>query len=93
MLLSKKQLTAVAIAAIFTSLAPNVHGHGHLASPRSRNYVAHQDGVWWPADGLTPYPENCPHCKFVLPSYLAICHFIEEGVRLLPLNDTNIHTN
>jgi len=57
-----KQLTAAAITAIFTSLASNVHGHGHLVSPRSRNYVANQDGKWWPADGTTPYPESCPHC-------------------------------
>lgn len=65
------QLNTAAIAAIFTSLAPNnVHGHGHLVSPRSRNYVAHQDGVWWPASDTTPYPEDCPHCKYVIASTL-----------------------
>ena len=58
-----KQVTAAAIAAVVTSLAFNVHGHGHLVSPRSRNYVAHQDGQWWPAGGTTPAPEDCPHCK------------------------------
>mmetsp|Transcript_15209 Transcript_15209/g.24989 ORF Transcript_15209/g.24989 Transcript_15209/m.24989 type:complete len:485 (+) Transcript_15209:114-1568(+) len=57
-----KQVTAAAIAAVFTSLASNVHGHGHLVSPRSRNYVAHQDGKYWPADNTTPAPEDCPHC-------------------------------
>ncbi|KAK1734442.1 lytic polysaccharide monooxygenase [Skeletonema marinoi] len=61
MLLSR-QLTAAAIAVIFTSLASNVHGHGHLVSPRSRNYVAKQDGAYWPADETTSYPEDCPHC-------------------------------
>ena len=60
-----KQITAAVITAIFTSLASNVHGHGHLVSPRSRNYVANQDGKWWPADETTPYPEDCPHCKFI----------------------------
>ena len=58
-----KQVTAAAIAAVFTSLASNVHGHGHLVSPRSRNYVAHQDGKYWPADSTTPAPEDCPHCE------------------------------
>eukprot|EP00574_Skeletonema_japonicum_P013050 CAMPEP_0201715482 /NCGR_PEP_ID=MMETSP0593-20130828/1662_1 /ASSEMBLY_ACC=CAM_ASM_000672 /TAXON_ID=267983 /ORGANISM="Skeletonema japonicum, Strain CCMP2506" /LENGTH=407 /DNA_ID=CAMNT_0048204997 /DNA_START=66 /DNA_END=1286 /DNA_ORIENTATION=- len=57
-----KQVTAAAIAAVFASLASNVHGHGHLVSPRSRNYVAKQDGAWWPADDTTPSPEDCPHC-------------------------------
>ena len=56
-----KQVTAAAMATLF--LASNVHGHGHLVSPRSRNYVAHQDGKWWPADDTTPAPEDCPHCK------------------------------
>ena len=58
-----KEVTAAAIAILF--LATDVHGHGHLVSPRSRNFVAHQDGLWWPADGSTPQPENCSHCKLI----------------------------
>ena len=64
-----KHFNAVALAAVFTSLASAVHGHGHLVSPRSRNYVAKQDGVWWPADGTTPYPEDCSHCKYPFETY------------------------
>ena len=60
-----KQINAVALAAVLASLASDVHGHGHLVSPRSRNYVAQKDGVWWPLDGSTPYPETCSHCKIV----------------------------
>ena len=37
-----------------------IHGHGYLKTPRSRNYVAHQDGVWWPLTDSTPYPESEP---------------------------------
>eukprot|EP00567_Pseudictyota_dubia_P005800 CAMPEP_0197449198 /NCGR_PEP_ID=MMETSP1175-20131217/20345_1 /TAXON_ID=1003142 /ORGANISM="Triceratium dubium, Strain CCMP147" /LENGTH=895 /DNA_ID=CAMNT_0042981233 /DNA_START=206 /DNA_END=2894 /DNA_ORIENTATION=+ len=44
-----------------------VSGHGHLISPRSRNYVAFKDGkYWYPADdpskSTTPWIENCPNC-------------------------------
>ena len=41
-----------------------VRGHGFLAEPRSRNFVANQDGKWWsPDDGVAyPRPESCPHC-------------------------------
>eukprot|EP00985_Skeletonema_marinoi_P016898 scaffold9175_cov115-Skeletonema_marinoi.AAC.3 len=56
-----KQFTSAAITAIFASLASNVHGHGYMVSPRSRNYVAKQDGKWG-GDETTPYPESCPHC-------------------------------
>ena len=36
-------------------------GHGFLKTPRSRNYVAHQDGTWSTASGA-PMRETCPHC-------------------------------
>lgn len=42
-------------------------GHGHLYYPRSRNWVARQDGRSWmdgndPARETTPRVEYCPHC-------------------------------
>ncbi|KAL7527162.1 hypothetical protein ACHAWF_002061 [Thalassiosira exigua] len=37
-------------------------GHGYLASPRSRNLVAHEETVWWPQTENDPEPETCPHC-------------------------------
>lgn len=42
----------------------NVKGHGFLELPRSRNYVAYQDGRWWSSDPGEPLPrpESCPHC-------------------------------
>jgi hypothetical protein len=63
-MLSKQLTAAVAvIATIFGSLASNVHGHGHLVSPRSRNFVAFQDGLWSGGGSTTPLKETCPQCK------------------------------
>ena len=39
-------------------------GHGYLKTPRARNWVAAQDGVWSggaSANGK-PQKESCPHC-------------------------------
>lgn len=33
-----------------------------MKSPRSRNFVAYEDGRWWGGDGNTPRKETCPHC-------------------------------
>lgn len=39
-----------------------VDGHGMLRSPRSRNWVAHQEGSYWQiSTGVAP-AESCPHC-------------------------------
>jgi hypothetical protein len=38
------------------------HGHGYLASPRSRNFRAYEETVWWPQTDADPLPESCPHC-------------------------------
>ena len=51
------------LSAILTlTPAPEVHAHGYLKSPRSRNYFAHTDGKWWGGTASDPRPENCPHC-------------------------------
>ncbi|CAB9516523.1 Chitin binding domain [Seminavis robusta] len=39
-----------------------VSGHGYLKTPRSRNYVAKQDGVSWGGSNTDPAPEFCPQC-------------------------------
>ena len=42
------------------SFLPSVDSLGYLKLPRSRNFVANQDGVWWPVTADTPYPESEP---------------------------------
>jgi hypothetical protein len=48
------------------SLFLTVHGHGYIASPRSRNWVAAEDGLDWAGDWGTkteaPPREHCPYC-------------------------------
>ena len=39
-----------------------VHGHGYLKTPRSRNFVASQDGASFGGTASTPLKEYCPHC-------------------------------
>jgi hypothetical protein len=49
---------------LFLSFTPyGVNGHGHLITPRSRNWYANQEGTSDPA-GMAGVPpkENCPHC-------------------------------
>ncbi|KAI2510038.1 Lytic polysaccharide mono-oxygenase [Fragilaria crotonensis] len=36
--------------------------HGYLKSPRARNFVAYQDGVWYGGTASTYPAESCPHC-------------------------------
>lgn len=45
-------------------LSQVVEGHGYLKSPRSRNWVAQQDGVSSPGEQSAGKPEQdfCPHC-------------------------------
>jgi len=49
---------------IFLASTATVHvnAHGYLESPRSRNYVANQDGSWGTGDQSTPKKETCHHC-------------------------------
>jgi predicted carbohydrate-binding protein with CBM5 and CBM33 domain len=37
-----------------------VDAHGYLASPRSRNFMAYEDGKWFGGDNTTPFPEPEP---------------------------------
>lgn len=40
----------------------HVHAHGVLVSPRSRNYVAYQNGTSWQRLRAIPPAEYCYHC-------------------------------
>ena len=43
-------------------IASTAHGHGYLKFPRSRNFVAYEDGKSWTNDPEIPSKEDCPHC-------------------------------
>jgi len=47
---------------IVTFSFPGTDAHGYLKSPRSRNYVANQDGKWSGGTANDPKIETCPHC-------------------------------
>ena len=54
-------LAAASIALVLIHDAPlPVASHGYLKTPRSRNYRANQDGVWWPVTDTNPAPESEP---------------------------------
>lgn len=53
-----KILLLVSILLITTT--KTVDAHGYLASPRSRNFVAYEDGKWFGGDNTTPFPEPEP---------------------------------
>jgi Lytic polysaccharide mono-oxygenase, cellulose-degrading/Chitin recognition protein len=47
---------------MYSLVVSMVDAHGYLKSPRSRNFVASQDGVSYGGSGSDPKPEYCPHC-------------------------------
>jgi len=53
----------ILVLALLLARGTAVEGHGFLATPRSRNFVANEDGKWWAPPGeVHPKPESCPHC-------------------------------
>ena len=69
-----------AAAFVVLAVACGVEGHGHLYWPRSRNWVARQDGRSWmsagdPARKTTPKVEYCPHC---LNGYAPPGHYLRQ---------------
>jgi hypothetical protein len=46
----------------WSSSIGSVHAHGYLKTPRSRNFVASQDGKSFGGTASTPAVEYCPHC-------------------------------
>jgi len=47
---------------MIAALVEPVSSHGHLVSPRSRNYLANQEGIDWGSQPEVPPREYCPHC-------------------------------
>mmetsp|Transcript_19349 Transcript_19349/g.29472 ORF Transcript_19349/g.29472 Transcript_19349/m.29472 type:complete len:400 (-) Transcript_19349:143-1342(-) len=70
--------------AIFTLITHSVHGHGYLKSPRSRNFVAYRDGVWWGGDNAYR-KEDCPQCAN---NNVGGCGLIESRNYDVPLSVT-----
>jgi chitinase len=50
------------LATYLLYFSQKVSGHGYLKSPRSRNWVAKQDGTWYGGGATDPEIESCPHC-------------------------------
>jgi len=46
---------------IMTS-SSTVKAHGYLKSPRARNFIAYQEGVWSGSSSIEYPKESCPHC-------------------------------
>jgi len=38
----------------------DIHRHGYLKTPRSSNYIAYKDGLWWPLLRSDPVKESKP---------------------------------
>lgn len=45
----------IAVSWVLTDI---VSGHGYMKSPRSRNFVAFEDGVWWGGNDSNPKVER-----------------------------------
>ena len=52
--------TAAIFLAATTLLPSHVHSHGYLNTPRSRNFVAFEDGAHWSSDPSIPLKEVEP---------------------------------
>ena len=48
-------LTSITFLNMMTDM---VLGHGYMKSPRSRNFKAYEDGVWWGGTSNDPKPEE-----------------------------------
>lgn len=74
--------TSIAAAVLyFSSLIISIDAHGHMTSPRSRNWFAHEDGVTSGIDNAQtgiPPKENCQHC---LNSNEGVCGKVANGGR------------
>jgi len=46
----------------FIFLPTLIWGHGYIKTPRSRNFVAYEDGKSWPHLEENPEKDNCPQC-------------------------------
>ena len=70
--------------AVILAVLGHADAHGFLKQPRSRNWVAARDGLWWGGDERTPLKESCPHCL----NRGGMCGVPEIGYAYnVPLND------
>lgn len=53
-------LLSATLVTLLLSCPFTAHGHGYLKTPRSRNYVAYEDGVWFGGTTTTPAKESEP---------------------------------
>eukprot|EP00548_Thalassiothrix_antarctica_P020254 CAMPEP_0194195924 /NCGR_PEP_ID=MMETSP0154-20130528/76393_1 /TAXON_ID=1049557 /ORGANISM="Thalassiothrix antarctica, Strain L6-D1" /LENGTH=625 /DNA_ID=CAMNT_0038920485 /DNA_START=50 /DNA_END=1927 /DNA_ORIENTATION=- len=60
----KSNTTILVVLLFILSLSRTTDAHGYLLSPRSRNFVAYEDGVWYATDKRSEVygKETCPHC-------------------------------
>jgi hypothetical protein len=54
------KILLLVISILLLTTPTTVEAHGYLASPRSRNFVAYEDGKWFGGDNTTPFPEPEP---------------------------------
>jgi hypothetical protein len=59
---TSKAITVALALLLVCSLPTFTEGHGHLTSPRSRNFEAREDGAWGRGGAGVPPKETCPHC-------------------------------
>jgi hypothetical protein len=58
----KMFISSTASFLLFASFLGRGDSHGYLLSPRSRNFIAWQEGVWYGGTERDYPNENCPHC-------------------------------
>ena len=57
---TKVQARSATLFAALLALPSTIDGHGYFKTPRSRNYAAYQDGVYWPLLETKPLIETEP---------------------------------
>lgn len=67
---------SIASALLVLLPTPEVVAHGYLKSPRSRNYFAHTDGVWWGGTASDPKPENCECLSTLFDRLILLLYYI-----------------
>lgn len=59
----KKMASTTLILLTSIYLLQGASGHGYVSSPRSRQWVAAEDGRWSGGASTLPKKEDCPHCS------------------------------
>lgn len=72
------QITVATISS-FSFLVEEVHGHGYMFEPISRNYYSNQFGLTWGTEPNIPMKEYCFHCLNTK-GVGSVCGTSEQGV-------------